>query len=41
MNTFNLEDALLVETVDVKIVLLDVIEDVQTMFVLDLDVVVI
>ena len=41
MNTFNLEDALLVETVDVKIVLLDVIKDVQTMFVLDLDVVVI
>ena len=41
MNTFNLEDALLAENVDVKIVLLDVIKDVQTMFVLDLDVVVI
>ena len=41
MNTFNLEDALLAENVDVKIVLLDVIKDVQTMFVLDLDAVVI
>ena len=41
MNTFNLEDALLAENVYVKIVLLDVIKDVQTMFVLDLDVVVI
>jgi hypothetical protein len=41
MNTLNLEDVLLVETVHVKIVLLDVIKDVQTMFVLDLDAVVI